>query len=185
MGWNSRRHFRARMAFWRQALCTKFPTDSRILRLAWCLAGLFEARGYAFPSDGFLASQSVTPAKKVTDGLKAMEDAGAIIRVHVFKKGQLQRRIFPAVGILSVLSPTLGDAVLSDLSPTAGDTGVKVPIPHGGANLSPTAGGQNKKEFRGQFSSTQNAALRDAERRAAREANRGSDDEFEKRRAPR
>jgi hypothetical protein len=183
--WKGRRHFKSRMIEWRQAIWAEFPTEARVLKVAWCLEGLFEGRGYAFASNPYLAAQTAIPINKVEQALKALSDAGAIVRAHVFTKRGLQRRLFPAAKILLVLPPKTGGAAISDLPPKTGGDAVNVPTPQDGTNSPPAAGGQKKKELRGQFSSTQTAALRDAERRAAREANRGSEDEFWKPSAPR
>jgi hypothetical protein len=72
------------------------------------LTDLFNAKtGYAFPTNGWLASESCMAENKVQGALLALEQGGAIVRAAVIRAGgQKQRVIYP--GRAMVPPPTLG-----------------------------------------------------------------------------
>ncbi len=79
---------------WRHAVMCKFAGSSRVLRIAWALQELSAKNGYAFATDTHLARETCVPPDKVERALKELQDAGCIIRVHVYENAIPQRRIF-------------------------------------------------------------------------------------------
>ena len=85
-----------------------FAEQPRCIKLAWVLATLFNARtGYAFPSNGWLAENTLIHENKVQATLLLLEEAGAIVRGH---NGQGQRVIYPGATLIPGLwgPPTVG-----------------------------------------------------------------------------
>jgi hypothetical protein len=89
---------------WRQAVMCRFAESPRILKIAWALQELSAKNGYAFATDRHLASETSVPLDKVERALKELQDAGCIIRVHVYQKAMSQRRIFLSGQIIRALA---------------------------------------------------------------------------------
>lgn len=118
-------------ANWRRALLHRFDATPRVIKVGICVRDL-AGRGYCFAADKWLAEESGVPQAKISDALKVLEDGGAIIRAMVLDGNSRNRRIWLRADFASILSPTAGDT----------------PIPHGGQNLPPAVGGQNKERIR-------------------------------------
>jgi hypothetical protein len=118
--WHSRHQRNRVLRQWRRTVFAAFGDQSRCIRVAWVLLDLFHAeRGFAYPSDPYLANETGLPLNKLQAALTTLDRGGAIIRVHVVAKdGRTQRRIFPS----RVLIP-----------PEAG--GIDTPQLMGGQNL--------------------------------------------------
>ena len=95
--WVSSRERARLLREWREAVMRRFADEARALRIAWALECLFLRKGYAFASNSKLADKvSMDSIRNVERSLKALADAGAIIRVLVGP----ERRIFPAAEII-------------------------------------------------------------------------------------
>jgi hypothetical protein len=90
------------LRLWRRAVLIIFGEQPRCVRLAWVLADSFNAKkGYAFPTNGWLAEETSLKANKVQSALKDLEDGRAIVRGWVtHPSGQKQRVIYPARDII-------------------------------------------------------------------------------------
>ena len=87
-----------------------FGEQTRALRIAWALDGLFNVQtGYAHPSNAWLSKATGITINKVQQALAELEDGGAIVRrVLPAQPGrQRWRKIYPAVLLLDV-TPTVG-----------------------------------------------------------------------------
>jgi hypothetical protein len=151
--WNSRAQRNRRLEIWRSAIFAAFGDQTRCLRVAWVLAGLFHTdKGYAYPSDSYLATATGLPVNKLQATLTALDRGGGIVRSHVFQpNGRSQRRIYPASALIP---PTVG--------------GVDTPQQLGGQNL-------NRK--RRPKLSQQELALLDAERQAGKDRKPPTEDD--------
>jgi hypothetical protein len=107
--WASAAERNRRLRLWRRAVFSIFGEQPRAIRVAWVLTDLFNLkRGYAFPSNYYLAEQTNMAANKLRATLGILESEGAIIRANVINPatGQTQRVIHPAKAIIP--RPTLG-----------------------------------------------------------------------------
>jgi hypothetical protein len=79
--WRTAAERNKRLGAWRRAVLTRYGEQTRALRVAWVLEGLFNIkRGYAFPSNEYLADATGMAVSDVQKGLRAL-DCEAIIRV--------------------------------------------------------------------------------------------------------
>jgi hypothetical protein len=79
--WRTAAERNKRLGAWRRAVLTRYGEQTRALRVAWVLEGLFNTkRGYAFPSNEYLADATGMSVSDVQKGLRAL-DGEAIIRV--------------------------------------------------------------------------------------------------------
>lgn len=131
MAWSTHAERDKAFANWRRALLHRFEASPRVIKVGICVRDL-AGRGFCFAADRRLAEESGVPQAKVSDALKALEDAGAIIRGMVLDGNSRNRRIWLKADFAGTLSPTVGDT----------------PIPHEAQNLSPTVGGQNREGIR-------------------------------------
>lgn len=131
MVWGAHAERDKAFANWRRALLHRFDATPRVIKVGICVRDL-AGRGFCFAADKWLAEESGVPQAKVSDALKALEDAGAIIRGMVIDGNSRNRRIWLKADFGGTLSPTVGDT----------------PIPQGDQNRSPTVGGQNKERIR-------------------------------------
>lgn len=87
---------------------TTFGEQTRALRIAWVLDGLFNARtGYAHPSNPYLAGETGIAINKVRAALAELEAGGAIVRTVTRSRNGTRREIYPAATLLGG-SPTVG-----------------------------------------------------------------------------
>ena len=93
---------------WRSAVLGTFGDSSRCVRLAWVLSDSFNTKlGYAFPTNSWLARETLIAENKVKATLSVLEQGGAIVRAWVVRSnGQKQRAIYPARTLMPV--PTVG-----------------------------------------------------------------------------
>jgi len=78
---------------WRRAVLPRYGEQPRALRVAWVLESLFNVkRGYAFPSNEYLAAETGMTERDVQKGLQALDDV--IVRV-VKRGGNTDRKIWP------------------------------------------------------------------------------------------
>jgi len=118
--WASAAKRNRQLRLWRRAVFSIFGEQPRAIRVAWVLTDLFNVkRGYAFPSNAYLAEETSIAANKLRATLLILEDGGAIIRANVTNPatGQVQRVIYPATAIIP--RPALGQGG----SPTLGQRG--------------------------------------------------------------
>ncbi len=145
---------------WREAIAMAFDREARPLKIAWALQGMLFGSGESFAGDDWIGTAAAIPVKKVDDGLRLLEDAGAIIRAHRRRHdGTFQRVIFPAEAILQIAPP---------LPPVTGGD----PCPRDPSERAPVTGGQNnynpRTRARAQTPTPWDSAALDAERREAR-----------------
>ena len=98
-----------------------FGERPRAIRVAWVLTDLFNVeRGYAFPTNPYLAEETKLWENKLRETLLILENGGAIIRTNVTNPatGQNQRVIYPSTAIIP--RPALGHG---GRSPTLGQRG--------------------------------------------------------------
>ncbi len=114
--WESTAQKRVRLQLWRSAVMKTFGEQARAIRVAWLLSSLFHAeRGYAYPTDKYIAKETGVPIKRVQDALAALDDGGAICRVHrVVGENKTQRHIYAARTLIpqhggTVATPAVGD----------------------------------------------------------------------------
>jgi hypothetical protein len=105
--WTSSAQRRTALRIWRRAVFAAFGESSRAIRVAWVLADWFDVkRGYAFGSDAALAQETGVPLNKLQETLTALDNGGAILRVHrVNADGNTQRHIYPSAALIP---PSLG-----------------------------------------------------------------------------
>ena len=118
--WGSAAERNRQLRLWRGAVFSIFGEQPRVIRVAWVLTDLFNLKkGYAFPSNSYLAEQTNMAVNKLRATLGILENGGAIIRADVINPatGQTQRVIHPANAIIP--RPTLGHGG----SPTLGQRG--------------------------------------------------------------
>jgi hypothetical protein len=145
------------------------PLEARVLKLAWWLETLFQKHGYAFAANAHFAGTTSMPIGSVERAFTALEDAKAIIRVHVFTaKGGVERRVFPATGILSVLPAKTAGSRKNIAPAKSAGTGTRQDERKLPANLA----GQNRKEGSYNLTATQIASRRQTEINEQREAER-------------
>jgi hypothetical protein len=116
--WGSSAERNRQLTRWRRAVFSIFGDRPRVIRVAWVLSDLFNIkRGYAFPSNAYLAEETNMAVNKLRATLGILESGGAIIRAEVINPatGQTQRVIHPATAIIPRTalghggrSPTLG-----------------------------------------------------------------------------
>lgn len=145
---------------WRRSIWRRLGSHPRALRVAWALEALISSRGYAFPSDSFLARETALHIEGVQLGLMALAREGAIVRCHApLKRGGYERRLYPGKTILEGSDHTATVAV--------------TPYCHGEAKPYATLAVENIKEppsrLKSRVTITQAAARAAAESRAARE----------------
>jgi hypothetical protein len=119
--WGSAAERTGQLTRWRRAVFSIFGEQPRAIRVAWVLTDLFNIqRGYAFPSNAYLAEQTNMAVNKLRATLEILESGGAIIRAQVINPatGQTQRVIHPATAIIP--RPALGHG---GRSPTLGQRG--------------------------------------------------------------
>ena len=94
--WETAVQRRAVLRRWRRWVCQNF-NSRRVLRIAWALYDLFNSKtGFSHAGDRYLATEVDLRVIDVQKGLTTLDRGKAIIRVHCFVDGKLQRRIFPA-----------------------------------------------------------------------------------------
>src|SRR5262249_19078369 len=94
---------------WRRAVFAIFGQQARCVRVACVLMELFNLKkGYAFPTNEYLAEETSIAVNKVREPLGILESGGAIMRANVPHPatGQQQRVIYPATAIIP--RPALG-----------------------------------------------------------------------------
>ena len=107
--WASPAERNRRLKVWRRAVFAVFGEQARCARLACVLMDLFNVkRGYAFPTNSYLAGETNMAVNKLRATLLILESGGAIIRAEVINAatGQTQRVIYPASAIIP--RPALG-----------------------------------------------------------------------------
>jgi hypothetical protein len=110
LSWRSPAERNRKLKFWRQAVMIAFGEQTRVLRIAWTLDALFNAKtGYAHPGNTYLARATGIAVNKVQEALAALEEGGAIVRrVTVQRGSQRWRAIYPAATLLGGVTPTVG-----------------------------------------------------------------------------
>ncbi|MBN8982060.1 MAG: hypothetical protein J0I29_12410 [Rhizobiales bacterium] len=84
---------------WRLGVVNFFAEHSAVIRVAWLLEGLMFRAGYSWVTDPTLAEYMGVGTEAIQKALKKLSDGGAIIRVHVQRKGRTLRYIFPSRNI--------------------------------------------------------------------------------------
>jgi hypothetical protein len=105
------------------------------VRVAWALEWAFVKKGgRSFAGNTFLSEETGVSEKHVNEALRALEDAGAIVRVTVRIGRKRQRVIYPSTTII-------------DREDTPRNRGRKKQKhdPETGENASPKSGGHNSK----------------------------------------
>jgi hypothetical protein len=101
LSWRSAAERNTKLRALRRAIMTVFSEQTRVLRIAWALEGLFNVKtGYAYPSNSWLAKETGVQENHVQAALLTMEQAGAIIRRTILHNGRQQRVIYPASTII-------------------------------------------------------------------------------------
>jgi hypothetical protein len=99
---------KARLIYaWRKAVGKRFARSARVMHVAWTLEWLLKD-GYAYATDAYLSRETGIPVNKIQEALKALEDAGVIVRASVFVDGKPRRRIWPSKELLGELHPDAG-----------------------------------------------------------------------------
>jgi hypothetical protein len=107
--WKSSAERNRQLRIWRRAVFAIFGERPRCIRLAWVLTNLFNVnRGYAFPTNQYLAEATNMWVSHLREALLILESGGAIIRANVTNPttDQIQRVIYPAAAIIP--RPALG-----------------------------------------------------------------------------
>jgi hypothetical protein len=106
--WRSSAERNRLLKLWRREVLATFGDSSRCIRLAWVLADSFNAKlGYAFPTNRWLARETLIAENKVQATLAALEQGGAVVRTWVAgSSGQKQRAIYPARALIP--TPAVG-----------------------------------------------------------------------------
>jgi hypothetical protein len=107
--WTSAAQRNRQLKVWRRAVFARFGEHARCVRVACVLMDLFNIKkGYAFPTNGYLAAETNLWENKLRETLLILENGGAIIRANVINltTGQNQRVIYPATAIIP--RPALG-----------------------------------------------------------------------------
>ena len=149
--WRSPAERNHKLVAWRGAVMVFFGEQSRLLRVAWALDGLFNVKtGYAHPSNTWLSKVTGISINKVQQALAELEDGGAIVRVVKRSRSGTGRMIYPAATLV-------------------------MGTPRVGVGGPPAAGG-TKSEYYPTPSQTQanHPGLRPPQRRAARPPRRAS-----------
>ena len=101
LSWRSATERNRKLRAWRRAIMTVFSEQTRVLRIAWALEGLFNVKtGYAYPSNSWLANETGVQENHVRAALLTMEQAGAITRHTIVYNGHPQRIIYAASTII-------------------------------------------------------------------------------------
>ena len=160
--WSSPREKGLVRRAWRKAVAAEFGTHARVLRLAWVLAELCSRSGFAFASDGWLARETGLRLEAVQRALSKLGEGGAILRAHVPNGRSFQRRIFLAAAIVRRHRMT-------QFTVTGGRHTSRRPISYPSLSTGQKVDKYPRRNAFRQRPTVQEAALAEAERRAARE----------------